>query len=92
MGNIEYQHIDEGTTYKNERRRKKKNGEEDWHWPGRWEVVYPDNFDEAPGMYRNVVKMADKFVQAGDYEPGEVYAQYIRMQRKLRLQNLKEKK
>ena len=35
-------------------------------------------------MFQTVVKMADKFVKVDDYEPGDVYAQYIRMQRKLR--------
>lgn len=58
-------------------------------WPGKHRVIYPEDFDTYPKMLQDSIKLSDKFIQADDYDRSvperTVYAQYVRMQRKLRL-------
>ena len=67
-----------------------KKNEEEGPWPGSHYVEWPDYTDESQGskFLRDSIKLSDKFIQTDDYDRSvperKVYAQYVRMQRKLR--------
>ncbi|MBW2559270.1 MAG: hypothetical protein JRE40_00295 [Deltaproteobacteria bacterium] len=55
------------------------------HWPGKHYLEFPDDFDNYPQMVKSTFKMTSQFMEEDDREFGQGYAQYKRMQRKLRL-------